>query len=47
MAEYGAANASVPAVSALAQSITATQSAEVDQIDVLMSAHGVDPLPDR
>lgn len=47
MAEYGAANASVPAVSALAQSITATQRAEVDQIDVLMSAHGVDPLPDR
>ncbi|OZD70515.1 hypothetical protein CH263_06225 [Rhodococcus sp. 06-1059B-a] len=47
MAEYGAQNASVPAVTALARSITATQAAEVDQIDVLMSAHGVDPLPDR
>lgn len=47
MAEYGAAKASVPAVSTLAQSIFVTQTAEVDQIDVLMRAHGVDPLPER
>ena len=47
MAEYGAANATVPAVGTLAQSIASAQTAEVDQIDVLMSAHGVSPLSEN
>lgn len=46
MAEFGAENATVPAVATLAQSIASAQSAEVDQIDVLMSTHGVSPLPE-
>lgn len=46
MAEDGAANATVPAVVALAQSIASAQTAEVNQIDVLMAAHGVSPLPE-
>lgn len=46
MAEYGAANAAVPAVGTLAESIATAQRAEVDQIDALMSTHGVSPLPD-
>ena len=46
MAEQGAANATVPAVAALAGSIASAQTAEVGQIDVLLSAHGVSPLPE-
>ncbi|OZC94846.1 hypothetical protein CH262_14445 [Rhodococcus sp. 05-2255-1e] len=46
MAELGAANATVPAVAALAGSIASTQTAEVGQIDALLSAHGVSPLPE-
>jgi uncharacterized protein (DUF305 family) len=46
MAEQGAANATVPAVAALAGSIASAQTAEVGQIVVLLSAHGVSPLPE-
>lgn len=47
MATFGAANSTEPAVASLALTIASTQAAEIDQIDMLMAAHGVAPLPEN
>ncbi|WP_410670666.1 DUF305 domain-containing protein [Amycolatopsis sp. cmx-4-68] len=45
MAQYAAAHSNLPALKALVNSILASQGAEMDQIKLMLSARGAQPLP--
>ncbi|MGK3206571.1 DUF305 domain-containing protein [Amycolatopsis sp. MEPSY49] len=45
MAQYAAAHSSLPALKALVNSILASQGAEMDQIKLMLSGRGAQPLP--